>query len=172
MDKATTINLIKETVHKPLNYSDYSETIIREYTNCYAHAIGSTIPDDKGTYRLGIISGKRKSIFGYSSIEEVKNFFLEDMKTLELGVEELEIFKEELIGNEKNFIKEKQHIVVLFAEKRRKDMPIMEFHFFRYDTEMGWTEKRYGTISLPVNTNIGWLDRWPYIQVGIFRITR
>ena len=171
MIETFTIELIKFAAHKKLNYSDYDSTNIWENTNCYSHAIGSTVTSNPEAYRIGVMSGNREER-KCSSVEELKKFFLDDMKVLDLGVEEVKISKKEVIKNEEVLLGENQHLVVLFAQQRRKEDPINEFHFFRYDKECGWTQKRWNCKPYNFDPSIGWLDYWPNIEVGIFRITR
>lgn len=53
------VEKIKASVHKELDTSRYNDTIVRDNTNCYSHAIGSTVCY-KRLYRVGAISGKKK----------------------------------------------------------------------------------------------------------------
>lgn len=165
------VNKVIEAVHKSLNYNAYNSTIAQQNTNCYSHAIGSTVHCNKEVYRIGTISGKNVDEY-YFTQEELKALFLSDLARLKLDVEELNITKTQLIGDEINYLDNNQHIVVLFAQQRKKDDIIREFHFLRYDNENGWTEKRWGYKPFAVNVSTSWPDYWPNVQIGIFRISR
>lgn len=167
----STILAVNEAVHKPLNYNDYDQTAVREGTNCYSHAIGSTVHSDNRVYRLGAASGKNLDDY-YTSIQEVNELLLSDLKIFELEIEKLELDKKDLIGSEMSIIEPDQLIIALFAQQRRENDVIKEFHFIRYDSVKGWTEKRWGFKPFEVNAKINWYDFWPYKQVGIYRITR
>ena len=47
------IDKVIAAVHKPLNFNDYNSTMTTNETNCYAHAIGSTVTSDRRVYRMG-----------------------------------------------------------------------------------------------------------------------
>ena len=51
---------IRRNVHQPLKWEDYNSTNIRNNTNCFSHAIGSTNVSDPRYYRLGMLSGKKE----------------------------------------------------------------------------------------------------------------
>ena len=57
MEKA--LEKIIESVHRPMAWDQYNSTNVRNNTNCFSHAIGSTATSDRRVYRLGVISGKK-----------------------------------------------------------------------------------------------------------------
>jgi hypothetical protein len=164
------IEKVTEYVHRQLDYSQYDSTIIRDNTNCYAHAIGSTY-SYRQIYRIGAISKSKSIDEDYFSEDEIKTLFLKDMETLKLDIEEIEVkSKEEClskIGEIK--IEENQYVVFLFADYFGNGK-LSDFHFWRYDAK-GLSEKRFTQkpifIDEPKNT-------WKYGMnlVGLFRITK
>lgn len=173
MDEA--IERIKKEVHSKLNFERYNSTVVREYTNCYSHALGSQyigVEDD--TYRIGAISGKKDKDERFISVEELKELFFADLSTLELGVSEI------LFADKESFLKniegmdlsDNQHIVVLFAIIYSNNQ-ISDFHFIRYDRSVGWTDKRYDHYpSFLENIHISWPTGWEKKVVGAYIITR
>ena len=59
---------IRWNVHQPLKWENYKSTNIRDNTNCFAHAIGSTNISDPRYYRLCMVSGKKGLIEDYFSL--------------------------------------------------------------------------------------------------------
>lgn len=166
---------IKKAVHQPLNWDDYSSTFVRENTNCFSHAIGSTCVVDNSAYRLGMLSGKKEVKEPYLSKEEVKSLFLDDMSVLELGVEEitfqnLTLFLRDMQNIE---LEDNEHIVALFVKVYGKEKNVKDFHFWRYDKEKGWSDKRWGwKIHFVENVSREWPSDWNDKLVGVFKITR
>lgn len=166
---------IKKAVHQPLNWEDYNSTAVMENTNCFSHAIGSTVTEDRSAYRLGMLSGKKELKDEYSSIEEVKNLFLADLSTLELKVEEIPfVHLITFLDNLSNIdLAENEHIVALFVTIYGKDEIIRDFHFLRYDKEKGWSERRKGwKVYFIENILREWPSDWNDRLVGIFKVTR
>ena len=172
---------IRRNVHQPLKWEDYNSTNVRDNTNAFAHAIGSTNVSDPRYYRLGMISGKKRSKQDYFSLEEVKDLFLSDAHVLDLDVEEIipaggNLSKYSLLNHiSKIELQNNQHIVVLFVKiyedgGREK---IFDFHFLRYDKEKGWSEKRFrNNVYFFEDISREWPSRWNDRTVGAFKITR
>lgn len=171
------IEKIKLAVHKPLNWEDYNDSDKRTNTNCLSHAIGSTVTIDSSIYRLGMISERRKFKYTFKSREELKDFFLSDMKVLELKTEEISFTDKVSFLNEvkQMHLEDNQYIVALFAKinERGGTESILDFHFIRYDQDKGWSEKRTNNyINFFYNMSIQWPSSWNDRLVGIFKITR
>lgn len=163
---------IKEAVHNPLNYKDYNNSYVQDNTNCFAHAIGSTVTADRTLYRLGMISEKKPIDQQYFSEEEVKNLFLSDTKVLGLEITELEFRNKgqflTLLDNLQ--LNENEHIVVLFV-KKYFDQKIHDFHFLRYDYQSGWTEHYRSQPLSYLDTRYSWPSFCMEV-VGAFKIAR
>lgn len=175
MDKI--LEAIKDSVHyDEVFFKDnrYNETAVMEDTNCFAHAIGSRITNNRVYYRLGSISQRKILNQSYFTNQEVKELFLSDAEMLELDVEELPIKKDKesiIQGVENIKLEENQYIVVLFVQKYA-DGKISDFHFIRFDKDIGWTEKKYDQrLTYIENINISWPTFWMEI-VGTFLISR
>lgn len=169
------IQKIKKAVHQPLSWEDYNSTSVIENTNCFAHAIGSTVTADRSAYRLGMLSGKKKKDEEYISKKEIKNLFLDDVSVLELQVEEIpfENLKSFLDNLHKTNFADNEYIVALFVKISGRDEKILDFHFLRYDQGIDWTEKRwkFGPHFIQ-NVTVEWPSAWNDRLVGIFKITR
>lgn len=169
------IEKIKNAVHRPLNWEDYNSTSVVEDTNCFSHAIGSTVTSDITAYRLGRLSDKKGLGKEYFSKEEVKNLFREDLSVIDLEAKEipfenLRLFLEKL--SEMKFA-DNEHVVALFVRTYGRDEKIMDFHFLRYDKEKGWSEKRWNRkVHFIENILIGWPSSWNDKLIGVFKITR
>lgn len=169
------IEKIKKAVHQPLNWGDYDSTSVIEDTNCFFHAIESTVTSDISAYRLGMLSGKKKLRDRYISKMEVKNLFQSDLLVLELENEEIpfENLKSFLEYLPKIDLANNEHIVALFVTIYGKDENIRDFHFIRYDKEKGWSEKRWGwKVHFIENISREWPSNWNDQLIGIFKITR
>lgn len=172
---------IRRNVHQPLKWEDYNSTNVRDNTNAFAHAIGSTNVSDPRYYRLGMVSGKKKLKQEYFSLEEVKDLFLSDAHVLELDVEEIilaggDLSKYSLLDHiSKIELQNNQHIVVLFVKiyvdgKRER---ILDFHFLRYDEGKGWSEKILRrNVYFFEDISREWPSCWYDRTVGAFKITR
>lgn len=159
-----------EYVHKCLDYSEYNSTVVRNNTNCYAHAIGSTYPELK-LYRIGAICGLKDIEEQYFSEEELKTLFIEDMKALNLGVEEIETFSKQdcLSKIKKANLEENEHFILLFAVYYGSGK-FADFHFWRFD-QKGFSEKRRTQLPIFIeNPSVSWTSTMNL--VGVFRITR
>lgn len=170
------IEEIKKVVNKPLNWDSYNSTNVINSTNCFSHAIGSTIIDDLSLYRLGMISKNTK--IEYSSIEELKELFLEDAKMLGLNVEEIKMYLHKhsvLQCVEKLCLNDNQYFVLLFAKTYQQEgkQKIRDFHFFRFDQDKGWSEKIVrNEVHFVKDMTKAWPSSWSDKPVGLFTITR
>lgn len=172
------IEKIKRDVHQPLKWNDYNSTNVRNNTNAFSHAIGSTVASASQYYRLGMLSDKKALKEEYKSIEEVKDLFLADMSALDLKVERI-------LGTETKFslvesiqnteLENNQHIVVLFVSvfEGKESGRIKDFHFIRYDEENGWSEKMFRE-NVHIFQDI--LAEWPSVckrkMVAVYKVTR
>lgn len=169
------LEIIKD-VHSPLKWEDYERTSVVQNTNCFSHAIGSTVITDKKLYRLGVISGKKGIDEHYYSKEEVKQLFLSDLEIIKLDVEEIPIIvndKTEIVNHiTKIELKNNEHIVVLFVKIYGKEQ-IRDFHFIRYDKVKGWSEKRFrNKVTIFEDIIMSWPDDWNDRMIGIWKISR
>ena len=82
----TTIEKIIQSVHQELDWDVYNHTNVKDNTNCFAHAIGSTVTSANKYYRVGILSGKKPDDQAYISTTEVRDLFLADTQVLGLEV--------------------------------------------------------------------------------------
>lgn len=141
--KEEAIKKIKAQVHSKTNFKDYNGGGIIDNTNCLAYAIGATYPE-KSFYRLGVLSGLKPNIEEeYKDEEEFKELFFKDIESLDIDYQEIEfIDKFDLLDKvSKLNLKDNEHVVVLCACYFGCGM-LKDFHFYRFDKEMGWSEKR------------------------------
>lgn len=171
------IDKVKEVVHLPLKWERYNETLVRNETNCYAHAIGSTYPCF-GFYRIGVLSGniisKEEYAQEYYSEKQVKTLFLKDMQFLNLDCQEI-VFstKEDLLEKIRSESLLKNQYVVLLFLYFWSNGKIADFHFWRYDTEIGFSHKRYRQLPITISDPIKqWPETWNIKCISAFRITR
>lgn len=161
MTRDEKIENIKKAVHSELDISEYNSTGIRNSTNCYSHAIGSTLPYLE-LYRIGAISGKKEIDHEYNSIEEIKQLLFSDFKVLNLQIEE---------SSEEDELLENQHRIALFVAISNNGK-IYEYHFLRLNNGE-WTEKRK---NLPCtefyNNSITKYKSFPWHLVGYYKITK
>lgn len=150
------ISRIIIATHSELNLSDYDSTNCQAVCNCYSHAIGSTIPF-KEIYRIGAISGLKGVTTDYYSVDELVFLLYEDLKVLELGIEEYQ--GEELLEN--------QYLIRLYVKAYRNNK-IFDYHFTRCDNGI-WTEKwRNEKARLVVSS----YNFFPWNKVGTYKITK
>ena len=162
MTRDEKIENIKEAVHSPLNIGDYNSTNIRNSTNCYSHALGSTLPY-LNLYRIGAISGKKEINQEYSSIEEVKQLLFSDIEVLDLKIEE---------SSKEEKLLERQYKIALFVAINNSG-EIWEYHFLRADNGGEWTEKRKRMyLQGFYNNNISKYQTFPWYLVGYYKITK
>lgn len=166
-----TIEKVIQCVHKDLDWEVYSHTNVKENTNCFAHAIGSTVTSANKYYHLGMLSGKKQNDQAYSSLKEVKELFMADAQVLGLKVEEV-AFSDKVNPTNEVKLQTNQHIVALFI-KITGNGRILGFHFLRYDEDKGWSEKMYRRpLVFLENITREWPSAWNDMLVGTFRITR
>lgn len=146
------IQLAIAEAHGVFQYDRYfTETHIKDNTNCYAYALGLLSASNRELYRIGAISGKKAIDKCYFSEEEMKTLLLEDLKTLQLEVKSIELNEVSKISIANN-----QYVIFLFGTYYANE--IKEFHFWRLDSERGITQKRFG--QLPVQVEFPKRD-WP-----------
>ena len=166
-----TIEKIIQSVHQELDWDLYNHTNVQDSTNCFAHAIGSTVTSATKYYRLGILSGKKPDGQAYISTTEVRDLFLADTQVLGLEVEEI-TFSDRSNPTSEVELQADQYIVALFV-KMAGNGGILDFHFLRYDKDKGWSEKRFRKpLIFLENIALGWPSAWNDKLVGTFRITR
>ena len=150
---------LKNTVHSPLNYNDYNSTLVMNNTNCFSHAIGSTLPFIE-LHRIGAICGRKGIEERYFSIEEILDLLFADLDVLGLKIE-TSSFDDNLEDN--------QYQIALFV-KIYADHKIHDYHFYRNDCN-GWSEKwRYSKPTMMDNFKM--LDYFPWNFIGIYKITK
>lgn len=153
------LSLLKKAVHSPIDYTMYNSTSVINNTNCYSHAIGSTLSCIE-LYRIGAISGLKDINQDYFSINELLNLFLEDMNTLDLKIED---------SNLEDSMNSNQYQIALFV-KIYADNKIHDFHFYRNDS-LGWSEK-WRWYKPTMLGGFKELDYFPWHLIGIFKITK
>lgn len=124
---------ILSQVHSKPEFHRYNETIVRNNTNCYSHALGATFPELK-LYRVGAICGKKEINEKYISDKEIKNLLFLDCKELQLEIKKCSLEDE---------ISDDEHKIILFVKKWANGV-IADYHFWRYDNDLSWTEKWRG----------------------------
>ena len=160
IERQIALTKIKPMVHRKLDKANFEKYISRKNTNCFAFAIGSTYPYSE-MYRLGTISGSRAENQKISSIEEVKKFFFEDMKTLELETVE---------SSEEEKLSDNQYKIALFV-KIYADNKIHDYHFLRL-IDNKWVEKRLGFSPRTLDETLKELyNYWPWNLVGVYKVT-
>lgn len=156
------VQKIKESVHQELDTSRYNDTIVRDNTNCYSHAIGSTVCYKK-LHRVGAISGKKKIDQEFFSEEEIIQLLYQDLKVLDLKIER---------SSEDEEIDSNQYKIALFI-KRYADNKIHDYHFLRFDDTKGWSEKFRGQLPITLGNNLmEFYTLWPWKLIGVFKITK
>lgn len=148
--------ILKEVHSKP-SFKRYEETNVRNNTNCYSHALGTT-----QMIRVGQISGKKDTNEKYISFEEIIELLIADLESLNLQLEESSVEEK---------ISENQYKIALFV-KKWSNGEIADYHFWRCDNEI-WTEKWKGRYMNEIedferdskDTNLRTL-------IGVYKITR
>lgn len=148
--------ILKE-VHSTPTFERYEETNVRNNTNCYSHALGTT-----QMIRVGQISRKKDTNEKYISFEEIIELLIADLESLNLQLEESSVEEK---------ISENQYKIALFV-KKWSNGEIADYHFWRCDNEI-WTEKWKGRYMNEIedferdskDTNLRTL-------IGIYKITR
>ena len=123
------LKIIKQQVHDKPHFERYNETLVRDNTNCYSHALGATLPYIQ-IYRIGNISQRKPIDEKYTSVEEIKDLMFSDFEALNLKIEETD---------EETLTEKGQYKIALFVKKWANG-EIADYHFWRCDNGM-WTEK-------------------------------
>lgn len=154
--------ILSQVYSKP-EFHRYNETIIRDNTNCYSHALGATFPELK-LYRIGAISDRKDIDEKYSSIDEIKELLFLDCK--ELNLEIVESTLEEVISDD-------EHKIALFVSISANGL--IGYHFWRYDNDLLWTEKWRGRGMNKIQNfqrDILKFNYFPWNFVGIYKISK
>jgi len=160
-EKRRRINKVKKLVHQKPDSNLYNNSSIRNNTNCYSYAIGSTASYLQ-LYRIGAICEKKPIDQQYFTIEEIKELLYEDLKVLKLQIEE---------SSEKEQINDNQYKIALFV-KIYADNRIHDFHFLRYENGE-WSEKYKTYFPVVLGNSLkGLYSNWPWNFVGVFKITK
>ena len=150
---------LRIAVHSTLNYEDYNSTVVLANTNCFSHAIGSTISCIE-LHRIGAICGKKDIDERYFSVNELLDLLYADIDALELKIEP------SFLGDT---MEPNQHQIAFFV-KIYADNNIHDYHFYRHDSN-GWSEKwRYFKPNMMSDFQM--LDYFPWQFVGIYKITK
>ncbi len=150
---------LKVAVHSTLDYNEYNSTNVINHTNCFSHAIGSTLSCLE-LYRVGAICGRKDIEADYFSVEEIVDLLFADLSALDLKIEP------SFIGDIMN---SNQYQIALFV-KIYADHKIHDYHFFRNDS-YGWSEK-WRTYKPRMMDGFQMLNYFPWNFVGIFKITK
>ena len=156
---------VKKQVHQKFDCNIYSDTNVRDNTNCYSHAIGAEYPCIR-IYRIGVLSGKKSDIKEpYTSFEEIINLLFEDLDSLGLEYEVLDKY------NRKYDLKKNQYIIRLYLSKYRDGK--IGYHFIRYE-DGTWTEKWRGQSMSKIDIKYGikYDSSWIWNYGCTLRITR
>lgn len=155
------LDRIRETTHQKLDKTRYVTTLVRNTTNCYSYAMGSTV-SCLNLYRVGAISGIKPLEEPYSSAGEIIKLLYEDFKEIDLVIER---------SSEEEAISENQYKIALFV-KVYADNQIHDFHFARFE-EGRWSEKFWRQLPRDIGTSLeNKYNYWPWRLVGIFKVTR
>ena len=166
------ISKVQTAVHEKLDYSEYDSTIVQNEVNCYCHAIGSTAIH-KGI-RIGELSCLKPINEKYISEDEVERLFIEDMKSIRLTCRKLKKSNKADIINwlGTHEFKNTESIIMLFVQKNA-DKSIRDFHFWRYDSEKGFTEKRFWNRLTYIDTpQYSWPEGEMCTFVGAYLLKR
>ncbi len=156
------LDRIRETTHQKLDKTRYVTTLVRNTTNCYSYAMGSTV-SCLNLYRVGAISGIKPLEEPYSSAGEIIKLLYEDFREIDLTIERSS--EEEVV------ICENQYKIALFV-KVYADNKIHDFHFARFE-EGRWSEKFWRQLPRDIGISLkNKYNYWPWRLVGIFKVTR
>lgn len=154
------IATLTQQVHSNPLFERYTETEVRNNTNCYSHALGATYPKIE-LYRIGAISKKKPINKMYFSVEEIKELLFSDFKTLNLKIEESSI-EEQILDNQYKF--------ALFVKSFNE--LIADYHFWRFESGL-WTEKWRGRgMNIIENFERDKLTYYPWSFEGIYKVTK
>ena len=148
-------------VHQKPQFERYECTLIKNNTNCYSHAIGSTAGYIE-KYRIGALCKSKPIDQEYFSVDEIKKILFSDCEAIGLKIEETN-FDEEL--------KENEYKVMLFV-KIYADNKIHDYHFWRSEDGKVWTEKwRWRSMQVK-DYQKDFLRYFPWNYVGMYKISR
>lgn len=153
---------ILSQVHSKPEFHRYNETIVRDNTNCYSHALGATFPELK-IYRVGAICGKKEINEKYTSDKEIEELLFLDCKELQLEIKKCSLEDE---------ISDDEHKIILFFSSANG---LIGYHFWRYDNELLWTEKWRGRGMNKIQNfqrDILKFNYFPWNFVGIYKISK
>ena len=141
-ERVVDLKKLEAAVHKPMDYSEYASSYVESHVNCYTHAIGAT--SIHMGLRIGEICGKKPILKEFVSDEEIKELFLADMQKIHLVCREIDKHNKWALLKwiSKANLDETEAVVMLFVQ-HNSDGSIRDFHFWRYDSEKGYTEKRF-----------------------------
>lgn len=157
------IEKIKVEVHLPFTTQRYDETLVRNETNCYSHAIGATTPVLQ-IYRIGAISENKDICERYESSSEIVDLLKKDLDVLELNYQ---IISDD--ENETRNLKPDQYIIRLYVKIYANGM-IGDYHFIRYESGK-WSEKWRGNKPTEIDSKY-YENRWEWKRTISFKITR
>ena len=159
------------TLEKMERYN--KETALKNYTNCYAYAIGATCTVSD-LYRPGMISGAKGHKAEFVDEYELMDCFRKDCQRLNLPFTQI-ITKEatQLARFERDYdFNANEHMIGLFSLKYY-DGVIRGFHFIRYDPEIGWSEKKdFGGYASKIEDLKSVISKAEYTLAGAFIIHR
>ena len=174
-ERISGINQIRQDIRnkKPINIKNYNDnTVIRNYTNCMAYALG-TYCSYSQLYRPGIISQEKYRKDQFMDEFELRDLFVKDCKYLNLKVTPFGATQEDLVKYAENFkFRKHEYLIGLFAIKYA-DGKIRGFHFVRYDPDIGWSEKSgFGGYATKMDNINVYLEKFEYSFAGGFIINR
>ena len=176
MERNSYVEKVRLAAHSPLDYSEYSNSLVREMVNCYTHAIGAT--SIHMGIRIGELCEKKSIKQRYWSTNEMDELFKDDMKAIKLSCKSikkrnLEVKKDDVFDFiRKHDFKPEEFLVILFAVKNG-DLSIRDFHFWRYDKENGFTEKRFWNNLVKIeNPKLSWPEGILVDLVGAYLMKR
>ena len=138
-----------------------NNTLVKEYTNCMAYALGTKVTVSE-LFRPGMISKKKLQTDSFESEYELAQMFISDCDYLNLHITPFGSKGEDLLRFESEFkFRTSEYMIGLFALKYA-DGKIRGFHFIRYDPSIGWSEKMsFGGYARKMDSII-YLDKWEY----------
>ena len=175
LERNVYVEKIRLAAHSSLDYSEYSDPLVRQLTNCYAHAIG--VASTHMGIRIGELCGKKPVEEKYISTDEIDELFKADMKAIKLECRKikrigLEVDKEDVFNFvRKHKFKDNEFLIMIFAIQNG-DLSIRDFHFWRYDKN-GFTEKRFWNNLIKIeNPQFSWPEGILTRFVGAYLMKR
>ena len=117
------------------------ESSIKQYTNCYAYALGAYATVSK-LYRPGTVSGFKKHDEDFFEKSEIFIACKKDFEYLSLAYKPIISRDPETLKKFQNVFQfeDNEHMIGVFACEFADDR-IHGFHFIRYDPGFGWSHK-------------------------------